>query len=336
MNGRNIPLLMIEILMILGIISLIMMILREIKSIRFQKRFDAFSLASISSEEKAIADNLNSYFWDIIHKISKIIKKSKVLQNYGATYEKHIIFEEKEQKSGIDYISIKILTGTLFILLDFIASLFQSSKLGIMSLLLAFLLGFFLPDLFLTIQFKKKRKRIEDDLLKSIIMMNNSFKAGRNIMQAVEIVKNELDGPISDEFKKIYMDMNYGLSVEVVFNRFYERVKLEEAKYITSSLSILNKTGGNIVKVFATIEKSFFDRKQLLDEMKSLTSASIFLFRILVVLPFLFVSIIYIMNPTYFSPFFETPYGFLLFLFILILYGLYILFIKKVLKVRIS
>lgn len=154
-------------------------------------------------------------------------------------------------------------------------------------------------------------------------------------MQAVEIVKEELEGPISDEFKKIYLDMTYGLSIEVVFDRFYNRVKLEDAKYITSSLALLNKTGGNIVRVFGSIERSFFEKKKLKQEMKSLTSASIFVFRTLCILPFLFITVIYLLNPTYFAPLFESTLGFFFLGFTVLLYGLYIFVIKKVLEVRI-
>ena len=153
-------------------------------------------------------------------------------------------------------------------------------------------------------------------------------------MQAVEIVKEELEGPISDEFKKIYLDMTYGLSIEVVFDRFYNRVKLDDAKYITSSLSLLNKTGGNIVRVFGTIEKNFFNKKKLKQEMQSLTSASIFVFRILCILPFLFILVIYLLNPSYFTPMFTTVMGRILLLFITLFYILYILVIKKVLEVK--
>lgn len=153
-------------------------------------------------------------------------------------------------------------------------------------------------------------------------------------MQAVDIVKRELEGPIKDEFKKIYMDMTYGLSVEIVFNRFYERVKLEDAKYISSSLSLLNTTGGNIVRVFGSIEKSIFNKKKLRNEMKSLTAASIFVYRILVFLPLIFSFLIFVLNPTYFNPFFKTPFGLLLFLLIIVLYISYIVVIKKVLKVK--
>ena len=154
-------------------------------------------------------------------------------------------------------------------------------------------------------------------------------------MQAIATVKKELDGPIADEFKKIHLDITYGLSLEVVFNRFYERVKLEEAKYIASALTLLNKTGGNIVRVFSSIEKSIFDKKKLNNELQSLTATSIFVFRILVALPFVFSLIIFILNPTYFTPLFTTGLGILLFLLILLLFILFVLTIKKVLKVKI-
>jgi hypothetical protein len=142
------------------------------------------------------------------------------------------------------------------------------------------------------------------------------------------------EGPISDEFKKIYMDMTYGLSIEVVFDRFYNRVKLDDAKYIASSLTLLNKTGGNIVKVFGTIEKSFFSKKKLKQEMQSLTSASIFVYRTLCVMPFLFILAIYILNPTYFTPMFETTLGSILLFVTVLFYSLYIFIIKRVMEVK--
>ena len=75
---------------------------------------------------------------------------------------------------------------------------------NIIHIILAFIIGFYLPDIFLQLEYQQRRKRVEEDLLKAIIMMNNAFKSGRNIMQAVEIVMTQLEGPISDEFKKGY------------------------------------------------------------------------------------------------------------------------------------
>ena len=54
--------------------------------------------------------------------------------------------------------------------------------------------------------------------------------------------------------------------LDVVFDRFAKRMNLEEAEYLSSSLTILNKTGGNIIKVFASIEKMLFDKRKLKKE----------------------------------------------------------------------
>ena len=197
------------------------------------------------------------------------------------------------------------------------------------------ILAFFLPDIFLNIRFNQKRKRIEEDLLKAIIIMNNAFGSGKNIMQAIQIVKTELDGPIQDEFEKIYLDISYGLSLDVVFKRFYERVKIEDAKYITSSLTLLNKTGGDIIKVFSRLEKSILDKKNLRNELYSLTSSSRFVFRFLSILPFIFVLIIFLLNPSYFTPLFASPIGIMVLVFIIILYILYVIVIRRVLEVKI-
>ena len=321
-------------LVIIILLILIVYLIRQKRIISLEKRFEKFALISVNDYEKSFFDILYDTFWKLIHRLSKWLKKSAFLTNYSKRYDKHIRYENRFNFTGMDYVSIKLLVGILLILLNIVTSMFQLVSVSIMSLLLSFIIGFFLPDIFLEIEYERKRKKVEEDLLKAIIIMNNSFKSGRNIMQAVEIVKEELEGPISDEFKKIYLDMTYGLSIEVVFDRFYKRVKLDDAKYITSSLSLLNKTGGNIVRVFGTIEKNFFNKKKLKQEMQSLTSASIFVFRILCVLPFLFILIIYLLNPSYFTPMFTTVMGRILLLFIILFYILYILVIKKVLEVK--
>lgn len=334
MSKLNWQLFGMQTLLFLIAILFIFFLLKEYRMIRFQKRFEKFALTSIHEKEKSIGDILLQKLWFIIQKITLILKKSEALKQYSKKYEKYISYEEKDQKSSMDYIALKFLLAFSFLLLNIVMIILEQNHLEWIICLISFFIGFYIPDLYLSITWKQKRKRIEEDLLKAIIIMNNCFKSGRTIMQAIEFVKEELDGPIRDEFKKIYMDMTYGLNIETVFQRFYDRVNLEDAKYITSSLTLLNKTGGNIINVFASIEKTIFDKKKLMNEMKSITSASVFVFRLLTLLPILFASIILILNKNYFSPFFKTPFGFLTFLLIILLYILYIFIMKQIMKVK--
>ncbi len=334
MNLMTILSVLVIVCVLVSLVTLFFWFLNEKQTAKLRKRFDSFSLKSNSEYEISFLDSFASKAESFVKKYSKVLQKSHVLQDYSKKYEKYISYEEKETKKSMDFISIKFLIGFFFVFLQIIVDVFKISKGNVLTYLLSFLIGFFMIDIILLLEYKKKRQEMEEDLLKAIMIMNNSFKSGKNIMQAIGTVKNELEGPISDEFKKIYMDITYGLSLEVVFSRFYERVKLEDAKLIASSLTLLNKTGGNIIRVFETIEKSFFTKKRMHDELNSLTASSIFVFRVLVALPPLFTAMILLLNPMYFNPLFKTPIGILLLASIILLYSLYIRTIKRILEVK--
>lgn len=325
---------LIQIILVLLILGVGYYLLCLYNTLKLEKRLAKFSINGIEDNEISIVDRLINLFWKLAKKLAKVLKKSEILRRYGEKYNKYITVNMRKAREGIDYVAIKFLLALLVVVLSLVTFAFNEMQFDVMIELIVFIVVFFVPDFYLKAKFLNKRKRIEDDLLKAIIIMNNAFQSGRNIMQAIECVKLELDGPIQDEFEKIYLDITYGLSLEVVFNRFYERVKLEDARYITSSLTLLNKTGGDIIKVFSLIQKSIFDKKNLKNELKSLTASSQFVFKMLVVLPFIFGGIIFILNPSYFAPFVNTPLGIIVLIFIILLYILYILVIRKVLEVE--
>ena len=331
MNGVR----FLQVLIILVPILVAAYLIRLSKTLRLEKRLSVFAITSNKDHEVSFFDELGFYVWMIIHFISKVLKKSVVLRKYALKYEKFIPFEQRNRKDGIDYVTIKFGCTFIVFILGIITLIMHYHDFDAMILLLVLIVTFFFPDLLLNVKFNQKRKKIEEDLLKAIIIMNNAFASGKSIIQAIEMVKIELQGPIQDEFEKIYLDISYGLSLDVVFKRFYERVKLEDAKYITTCLTLLNKTGGDIVSVFSRLEKSILDKKNLQNELKSLTSSSRFVFKFLAFLPFIFVFIIFILNPTYFNPLFASFLGIVVLVVILFLYILYIILIKKILEVRI-
>ena len=325
---------LLQIILLLVPVGVAIYLLRLARSLNLEKRLASFAITSSGEREISFFDQMLFYVWKFIRFTSKLLKKSVVLRRYSESYERYISFGERARKDGIDYITIKFLLSFTVFLLGMVTFIMHYPDVYVMILLLIMIIAFFLPDIYLHITFNRKRKRIEDDLLKAIIIMNNAFGSGKNIMQAIEIVKTELDGPIQDEFEKIYLDITYGLSLEVVFKRFYERVRLEDAKYIASSLTLLSKTGGDIIQVFSRLEKTILDKKNLRNELASLTSSSRFVFRFLVILPFIFVVIIFVLNPTYFTPLFSSFLGIMVLIFICILYLLYILVIRKILEVK--
>ena len=316
--------------MLLGLIIVcIVFIFAAKRSFDLEKRITRFSIFSITDKPASFFDNIYRQYDILVEKLSKVLSKSKLLVRYSEGYTKYNV-----QDKPMDIISNKFIAAFIAVILTFISTVVRSHSVGSFQIVLAFIVGFFVPDFSIMINNKIKEKRFENDMFKAVIIMSNAFKSGRSIMQAVKIVSEELEGPVGDEFKKVYIDLTYGLELDVVFDRLSKRINMEETKYMASSLVILNKTGGNVVQIFDSIEKSFFERKKLNDELKSVTTLSNFVFRILVSIPFVIFILIYLFNPTYFVPFLSNSIGRILLFLIIVLYVLYIIIVKKVIKIR--
>lgn len=323
-----------QLIIILIIIIVFLQALKVLNSISKEKRISSFSITALSDKPISFIEKLQNLYYSIIKSISNTISKSKVCNNYSKRYEKFVVVDDTHKQTSMDFISKKILFSILAVLLSIISNILKFKMFSFFQILISFLFGFFILDVFLKIREKKEEKRIEQDFLKAVIIMNNAFKSGRSIMQAVELVSIELDGPISNEFKKILIDLTYGLELEVVFDRFASRVKLEEVKYMASSLIILNETGGKITKIFSSIERSFIERKRIKDEMSSTLALSNFVFKVLVAIPFIIFVLIYFMDPTYFIPLIKEPLGNLILVLIILIYIIYIILVKKIVKIR--
>ena len=322
-----------QISIILVFISFILFLIKYIRSIKLEKRFSKYTINSSLNKSISLFDNLNNQYDDFIEKMSKKISKSNIINNMSKKYLKYIGAFELD-KNPIKIISNKIVIGILFILGITIINLFRYKLIEPVEMLLPFVLGFYVLDVVYMYKYILYKKRIEQDIMEAITIMNNAFKSGRSIIQAIDLVALELDGPISKEFNKIAMEIKLGLDIEVAFQRFAKRINIEEAIYLSSSLAILNKTGGNIIKVFNSIEKTLFSKKKLKEELKSLTGSSKMISYVLIFIPICFAAFLSIMDVTFFLPLFTHPLGIVILILMLILYVTYIIIVNKVMKIR--
>lgn len=304
------------------------------RSVTLEKRLSKYSVEAVYDRRVSVLDALAKQYADIITRMSNVFSKSSILRKSSKKYEKYTALYKDTYKDSMDFISVKFLVAVLFVVLAVFSKTIQFEVLYIHEVFIPFIFGYILPNFIYMTKYKLHRTRIENDLLQAIIIMNNAFKSGRSITQAIELVTKELDGPIAEEFKKMHLEISFGLSIDVVFKRFSERIQLEEVTYLTASLSILNKTGGNIIKVFDSIEKTLFNKKKLKLELLSLTGSSKIIVYMLIAIPILFVVFISMISPTYFVPLISTPIGWIITGLIIIIYILYIICVQKIMKVR--
>lgn len=316
------------------ILLLSLMFIRYKKSIKLEKRIAKYTIDPLNDKSLSIFDKFFNNYHKLILKLSTPFEKSVFITKYSKHYEKYIGIVNKNFTKEMEFVVSKFFVGIIFLLIAIFSKTVQSKVLSLYEIIIPLTVGFFIPDIIYFSKYKVYRAKLENDMLQAIIIMNNAFKSGRSITQAIDLVSTELEGPIAEEFKKMSLELSFGLGIEDVFKRFSKRIELEQVNYLTASLTVLNKTGGNIIKVFSSIEKTLFNQKKLKIELASLTGASKIIVYILFVVPILFVAFISVVDPTYFVPLLTTPLGLILSFIIIIVYIIYIIVVRKVMKVR--
>ena len=317
--------LIVNIILIIIIVVNVIWFLRQERIKRLERRLGKYSVESINVRHESLFDVIINIYVKMRGYFNRFLYKSKYFKEYALRYEKYTDKSNPNRRDPMNYVSTKFICAVIILFLV---------PISFYQILTGFIIGFFIPDIFLFGKNKLIERQMESDILKAITIMNNSFKSGRSILQTLKIVSDEIEGPLQVEFSKMHRDLSYGLDLETVFERFSERVKLNEVKYITASLSILNKTGGNIVKVFSSIEKTVFNDRKLKEELNNLSASAKLLYHVLTIMPIVFVIVIYLLDPTYFIPLFKSSLGITILIMIGIIYVLYIIMVKRIIKLR--
>ena len=330
----QIGLMVMQMIIIISLMFVSAYMLRYRRSLILEKRIEKFSINPVIDTRKSIYGKVAGYIKNIVNSVKQGLGKSVFLTKYSKRYEKYVGTIDADSKDGMDFVAVKFLVGILFIIIAVISKVIKFKLISLYEIWIPLLAGFFLPDILFLVQYKIYRKKLENDLLQAIIVMNNAFKSGRSVTQAIYLVSSELKGSIAHEFQRMYDEINLGLSIEEVFKRFADRVELEEVNYLTASLSIINRTGGNIIRVFDSIEKNLINKKKLRLELNSLTGGSKIIVNVLLFVPILFVAFIWVVSPDYFIPLFTHPLGVMLLIFMVLYYIVYIICVRWIMKVR--
>ena len=331
--SSNIELTIIQVIIMIVLFCIIILLLRQSKDIKWERRIARYSISPLEYKDKSFADIVYDKYYKGVIKLSKVLKKSKFITKKSLKYEKYLGYLPNFEV--IDFISNKIIISVIYIIITIFSITLQTRVVTILELIINLMIGYYLLDVYLYYMQKYMKKVIEKQVLKAVIVMNNAFKAGKSTMQAIYIASQELAAPLNYEFKRMYDEMQYGLSIDVVFDRLSKRVDNEAIQYLASSLIILNKTGGNIIKVFSSIERTLFDNQKLNEELKNLTASSNVVVKILLCIPFIFTFLIFILSPTYFNTLFDSSLGHIVILLIILIFISYIWLLQRVMKVKV-
>lgn len=302
---------------------IVYLVIRYIKSLSRLNRLSYYSLNLENKKDKGLINN-------IIFKTSKVLESLVIFNGLARTYDKYI-YSDSRLRKGIDYVSIKILLGLLFIFVNVLINALYRIEFSSLLILISFILGFIIPDFYCLFNKSKRVNILNKNLLSAIIIMNNSYKANESTEQAIKSVIDRTEGTVSVEFMKVLNDIKLGIDISESFNRMYERTHLSVIKYMSSVLGLVNKSGIDIIDAFSNIEKKLLEIEKFNNELivlRDTNRLSVLLFSIL---PLVFLVTVVAYNTEYIK-LLTNVNGIFIILIMFISYMLYLFIIKRIIR----
>lgn len=205
-----------------------------------------------------------------------------------------------------EFITIRIFLFALAVIVSFI---FGINLIG--ALIIGFL-GWRLPYIYIKRKMEKRITKAGAQLPQTLEIMASSMKSGYSFMQAMQLVAKELPDPIGVEFLRTIKDINYGMPMEMAFENLLKRIPNRDLEIVTTAILIQRTTGGNLAKILESIQDTIADRVRMKDELRALTSQGRMSALIITLLPVGLGILLSIMNPKYFTPMLQNPFGWVL------------------------
>ncbi len=161
--------------------------------------------------------------------------------------------------------------------------------------LATFLVYFLFVPVVIDTKIEKRRKQVEKDSLYFFEILVLSLEAGRNIKTAIEVTTNSINSELSDEFKRVLLDVQYGMNLNEALNDLKFRIPSDTVNNIILNIREANIFGNNIVDtVFSQID---YIREKRILEMKAQISKMPVKISIVSVLFFIPLLILILLSP---------------------------------------
>lgn len=179
-----------------------------------------------------------------------------------------------------------------------------------------FLLAGLVPSLgiplFLKILTSRRRKKFVGQLGDTLQLMAGSLTAGYGLGQTLDSVAREADSPTAEEFSRVVMETRLGRSLEDALDAMSYRINAPDFDWVVDAIKIQSSVGGNLSEIIEQVGDTIRARTRIKRQVDALTAEGKISALVLFVLPFGLAGFIFMSNPTYIMPLFQSTMGYVL------------------------
>ena len=181
---------------------------------------------------------------------------------------------------------------------------FLKSGAFLLSLGVGVLVGAGLPHLVVGKLIKKRINKFNAKFADAIELLVRGLRSGLPVTETLQVVAQEVDGPVGVEFKGIVDRIKVGRTMEEALQVTADRLGIPEFNFFCITLAIQRETGGNLAETLSNLADVLRKRSQMKLKIRAMSSESKASAMIVGALPFIVFGLIWWINPKYIDTFF--------------------------------
>lgn len=180
----------------------------------------------------------------------------------------------------------------------------------------------------------RRLQRFEEGLHDTLTIVANSLRSGYSFLQALQVVTEDMHGPIQEEFTRVLDEMNVGVPLETALKSMSVRVQSEDFDLIVTAILIQRQVGGNLAEVLDQIAVTIRERVRLKAEVKVLTSQGRMSAIIFLLLPIGIAAFLLMIEPSYFKSMTQSLIGIVMLVMAAIMQGFGYFLIRRIVDIK--
>jgi tight adherence protein B len=167
----------------------------------------------------------------------------------------------------------------------------------------------FAPTIYAKFRKNRRRQEFQAQLADAIDLLARALRAGHPLSSGFRLVADESPEPIRGEFRRVFEEQRFGMSVDESLHSMIQRMDLLDVRMLVTAILIQRDVGGNLAETIDKLSEVIRTRFAVMGKLRGYTAQARLSGYILALLPVVLGFILFLLNPPYIIALFVDPLG---------------------------
>lgn len=180
----------------------------------------------------------------------------------------------------------------------------------------------------------KRMLKFEEHFPEAIDLIARALRAGHALPTGLSMVADEMPAPVGTEFRMLYDEQNFGLTLPDALRNFARRIPVLDARFFVTAVLTQRDAGGNLAEVLDNLSSVIRDRFKVKRQVRVISAHGRITGWILACLPPSLAVVLSIINPDFIKILTHDPIGQKMIMAAVILQTVGTLIIRKIVNIE--